>query len=383
MISLCIDCVKAEQLKRLISEKGELVPECAVCGSNTVLSLNCEDNDFCQLFKTLIRYHYTEWEYNSHWGGVMGLSELFTEDNPILNWRENLDDLNIEEAVLTLTEKVYEKYDQGVSVFSGFLECGQRTIFSDSLREESSIRLVPIIAGLSKKNYFLLDNDGKALLVDHEDKITTLILEGKQFYRARKGYDSKKHPSRGISAEPHYSPYSGTQIGAPSPLLVGTGRMNRPGISFLYLASNRETAIAEIRPHPGEYISVGQFKATRELKVADFSNIDIYNFYKSDKTLDDFVFFINLNKLFSAKISPDNRNDYAITQFFSDVARQLGYDGLSFISSVGKGVNLTIFDPDLFEYVCGSAEILSVEGLYYQFKDLPKVSSDEEYYGTL
>jgi hypothetical protein len=189
-----------------------------------------------------------------------------------------------------------------------------------------------------------------------------LILEGKQFYRARKGYDSKKHPSRGISAEPHYSPYSGTQIGAPSPLLVGTGRMNRPGISFLYLASNRETAIAEIRPHPGEYISVGQFKATRELKVADFSNIDIYN---------------------SAKISPDNRNDYAITQFFSDVARQLGYDGLSFISSVGKGVNLTIFDPDLFEYVCGSAEILSVEGLYYQFKDLPKVSSDEEYYGTL
>ena len=383
MISLCIDCVKAEQLKRLISEKGEVVSVCAVCGSETVLSLDCEDNDFCQLFKALIRFHYTEWEYNHHWGGVMGLSELFTGENPILNWRDNLEELNLEEAVLTLTDKVYEEYNQGVSVFAGFYDGGQRAIFNDSLRDETSIRLDPIITGLLKKNYFLLDDDGKALLRDHEDKITALVLEGTQYYRARKGYNSKKHPSGGILTEPHYEPHSGTKIGAPSPLLAGTGRMNRPGISFLYLASNRETTIAELRPHPGEYISVGQFKAVRELKVADFSNIDLYNFYQTDRKLEDFVFLLNLNKLFQAKISPDNRDKYSITQFFSDVSRQLGYDGISFTSSVGSGVNLTIFDPDVFEYVDGSAEIVSVAKLDYQFKDLPTVSSDENYYGTL
>jgi hypothetical protein len=47
------------------------------------------------------------------------------------------------------------------------------------------------------------------------------------------------------------------------------GRANPKGIPYLYLSSNRETALAEVRPWVGSSISVGQFKIVRELKVVN------------------------------------------------------------------------------------------------------------------
>jgi len=45
------------------------------------------------------------------------------------------------------------------------------------------------------------------------------------------------------------------------------GRVNPKGIPYLYLATTRKTAIAEIRPGPGEYFCVGKFKTSRPVKL--------------------------------------------------------------------------------------------------------------------
>lgn len=47
------------------------------------------------------------------------------------------------------------------------------------------------------------------------------------------------------------------------------GRMNARGIPCLYLATKRDTAMAEVRPWKDELISVSQFKILRELRVVN------------------------------------------------------------------------------------------------------------------
>ncbi|WP_164112000.1 MULTISPECIES: RES family NAD+ phosphorylase [Sphingobacterium] len=57
-----------------------------------------------------------------------------------------------------------------------------------------------------------------------------------------------------------YTPYTSSEISSPPSYLARKGRMNREGFSFLYLAEDIETAINEIRPNPGDIISVGGFR---------------------------------------------------------------------------------------------------------------------------
>jgi hypothetical protein len=47
------------------------------------------------------------------------------------------------------------------------------------------------------------------------------------------------------------------------------GRANPKGITYLYLANDRETASAEVRPWIGSLMSVGQFKTLRALRLVN------------------------------------------------------------------------------------------------------------------
>ncbi|WP_369436234.1 RES family NAD+ phosphorylase [Lysinibacillus fusiformis] len=88
----------------------------------------------------------------------------------------------------------------------------------------------------------------------------------KDLYRARIGYDKKVfnydiETTRIIAPEERefFVPFTDEKISSPPPPLAQPARLSRAGISYVYLASNKNTAIAEIRPHPGHTISVGNF----------------------------------------------------------------------------------------------------------------------------
>jgi hypothetical protein len=49
------------------------------------------------------------------------------------------------------------------------------------------------------------------------------------------------------------------------------GRANAKGIPCLYLATRKETAMSEVRPWVGSYVSVGQFKLLRDIDIVDCS----------------------------------------------------------------------------------------------------------------
>ena len=65
------------------------------------------------------------------------------------------------------------------------------------------------------------------------------------------------------------------------------GRANSAGIPVLYLASELDTAIAEVRPWIGSRISVARFRVLRDLKTIDMS-------VKHGKTIFDFLSLMQL-----------------------------------------------------------------------------------------
>ena len=82
----------------------------------------------------------------------------------------------------------------------------------------------------------------------------------------------------------------------------------------------------------------------KKLNFADFRKISIINFCESEEDIEYFIFLNDLGKRFSVPITPEERDNYLITQFITEIIRQVGFDGVLFKSSVGKGYNVVIFD---------------------------------------
>jgi len=58
----------------------------------------------------------------------------------------------------------------------------------------------------------------------------------------------------------------------PIPEKVSDGRANPKGIDCLYIATDYDTAILEVRPLIGSYVTVAKMEITRPLKIVDFTS---------------------------------------------------------------------------------------------------------------
>ncbi len=340
---LCIDCVKEKELNNLILSKGEKAV-CSLCKKQNDLVINCNDLELKNLFNTLVRFHYSQWEYDHHLGGE-DIRSLFNTENPIFNsWvpveTEDADDLwNLVDELLT-----YENYDENKSVY----------IFSDypyvAIKNDYCKKIDKIGYQIEDKNYYELEKDVIEILAGIISDVNVVVSAGRHYYRARIGYQKKGVPIVGEwSPKPHYLPYKDKLIGRVPPPLAKNGRMNRQGVSFLYVASDSDTALAEVRPHPGQYVSIGKFVSNKSLRIADFTNIKIKN-YCSQHKIQDLITLQTINELFSRPVPNQMGGQYLITQLLADAIRKLGYDGVGYKSSVGSGTNLAIFNPSFFKY---------------------------------
>lgn len=377
MSLVCTECVKEEHLISLIEQYGELTSLCPICGAVDIKALSSEDDRLRSLFRALVRYYYSEWDYNTHLGGE-DLEHLLRQVNPLTAFNAGWDEEAYEEAVFHFVGDAYEPYDTGISLFSGYNELG-RNLPLVALKEARSLSLYELQEKLQKQNYFLLEDEAKVLLDPHEPLLKSYLDAAARLYRARIGCETKATPLFGWGNEWHYKPYEDSSLGAPPPYMAGNGRLNRQGVSFLYLATNEDTAISEVRPHPGHDVSVGAFENLRHLKIADFNSISIRDYYESDQKLHQFVFLKNIDLLFSMPIPPEERHKYSFSQFLSDVLRQKGFDGVAYRSSVGTGINFTIFDPSAFKYVADSATVHKIEGLAYKHSISQKLGDPMDY----
>lgn len=271
------------------------------------------------------------------------------------------------ETEFLLVRDLYEEGEKGAHL-AEHLQADWR-IFSDSLADRRALAesILPTIAGkkfrpktsdagepldswailrdqLTRTNRFFpepapdkkLMQELTGLLVIDEASISH------QFFRARIRRHERKLRLK--------------DMGSPPAEIASPGRANPEGIPYLYLASDVDTAIAEVRPSVADTVYVAKFTATRNFKLIDLSDpgasispfkIDADSLHRVRASME----FLNALGAELRTPTPPHRanSDYLATQYLCELIKTLGYDGVRYRSALGKGMNFAIFALDAFK----------------------------------
>lgn len=165
--------------------------------------------------------------------------------------------------------------------------------------------------------------------------------------------DSEDVPAEWFRAriEKEGVPYPPDKMGAPPEKIATHGRANPVGIPYLYLGSETATAVAEVRPHPGEVLSVAKFGVDpSKLSLIDLRRpkASVSPFMVEDVTTlrADVSFLDRLGDELKTPVIPGEAAiAYVPSQYLCEYIKRDGYDGVVYGSSVSSGINLALFHP--------------------------------------
>jgi NTP pyrophosphatase (non-canonical NTP hydrolase) len=164
-------------------------------------------------------------------------------------------------------------------------------------------------------------------------------------YRARL-YDDRHHKEK----------YTAAEVGAPPPDKTKAGRANQAKQPVLYLASNKSTALAEVRPWKGAAVAVAEIKIKRPLLLVDLSQVQRV---KSPFFTEHLQWDIELANLLyrlgqdmSRPVMPHEQEVmYKPTQLLALMIQSARHDGCIYPSAMGSGKNYVLFDTDAVDVV--------------------------------
>jgi hypothetical protein len=204
-------------------------------------------------------------------------------------------------------------------------------------------------------NRYILDNKRKAIV----DEIIKLAKQGEDtikkdtiFWRARINNRLKIENNEVILA-----PYTNEEMMMTPPEVVRSGRANPPGISYLYLADNRETAIAEVKPYLSARIDLISVRLKKDIKIIDFqkplrfSTMWLLSLSKEEIDKINNIWF-GMQLSFSVPLPPEDELGYIPTQYIAELFKNKGYEGIVYESVQRKNNhNLVLFDRSNVEPV--------------------------------
>lgn len=162
------------------------------------------------------------------------------------------------------------------------------------------------------------------------------------------------------------------KMGRPPMDEATAGRANPIGISYLYLATNDKTAIAEVRPHKGDVVTIVKVKIPKNLRLADLRNPKKYlsPFTRPDEEAEQLFKYIallqHLGEELSKPILPREAHlEYLPSQYLAELIKDSGFDGIIFKSSVGNGDNYALFRDDGVEYL--ETKLQKIDNLVFKF----------------
>jgi RES domain-containing protein len=376
---VCSECCVPPLLQELVARHG--VPGgCSLCGVTEVKCICTKVDDFLLAVKALIRYNFGEWQYHSKLGDGSLEGLFFLDPNPILKINPSQTNLDREDVILSFLDDVNDRQLQ-IEVFTAY----GRDIYnyyphtpvsygeSDVLRKAHT--------ALRERNHFLVEEEYESIFGPVMPHVSSIVDAGSRWHRARMGAKRRAANFQDIGGPSiyFYEPHQENSLGAPPVGMAAGGRVNRPGVSYLYLASDLETAAAEIRPHPGEFVSVGCFDITKDLKVVDLRTHDLRKLWRTDEELEMLELIVAMEKIFATAAPPSNRGPYTVTQFLGELFRRLGFEGVMFRSTVGEGENLVVFDPTHSKWVDGSCRAIDVRKVSYEWVDVQLFDKSKHY----
>ena len=200
-----------------------------------------------------------------------------------------------------------------------------------------------------------LCNENRYILNDEYKKLTEEILklakereesleQGSMFWRAR----TPKIPRVAEDGEIGSDSYTAKEMSACPEEDTKNGRANPAGISYLYLAENRETAIAEIRPYIRDKITIATFALSKKIKIVDIRqgapSLPEAVFSKNEDSLDNL--WLGIKIYFSMLVKPQDPKGYIPMQYVAELLKNNGFAGIKFDSVQREGnFNLVLFNP--------------------------------------
>ena len=177
-----------------------------------------------------------------------------------------------------------------------------------------------LVVGLRQENRFTLDEEPARfvdLIIDYAKAHKTVTLQrNTPLYRARIN-DSRD------SGTPH----SLDNMGAPPAHRAGHGRLNPRGIPYLYLASERITAVSEIRPWIGCEVTVAEFSLARDSELVNFSSKHLVNVPEGEEFEGpEFTWREFITWLFGAPFDPRDDTAYIPAQFLAEKVKRIRSD---------------------------------------------------------
>lgn len=212
-------------------------------------------------------------------------------------------------------------------------------------------------------------------IVSTAAKRETIIKKGEIVWRAQlgmsKGQDERAEIDEALRNK---RPLSRERM-KPLPEAATEGRANPKGIPALYVATDPDTAMSEVRPNLASSISLAELEVCHDLKIVDCTmkmrseRLDAFValptmeerelFLKqSPASQDDLAYTIwgDIDDAFTQPVNlSDNIADYTPTQIIAEYIKAAGYDGIQYKSGYETcGHNLVLFDLD-------SAEVRNVK----------------------
>jgi RES domain-containing protein len=196
-------------------------------------------------------------------------------------------------------------------------------------------------------------------------QLSVTLPVGTRLHRARPGFKPGEYGER--------QPYERDEIGAPPTEKAKAGRINNEGQRVLYCADQEATAVAEVRPARGFYVSVTSVTLNRETRVLDLAQgTDEINPFITDSLRWD-VEIQSLLEAFADEMSrPLERDDdpahYRPCQRLADYIREARYDGIRYPSALHpKGTNVVFFDPSIADI--GESKLVKITETDLKYED--------------
>lgn len=170
----------------------------------------------------------------------------------------------------------------------------------------------------------------------------------------------------------------------PLPKEAPEGRVNPKGIPYLYLSTNEKTAISEVRPWVGSYVTVVQFETQKDLKVIDCSCGEINPMDITASDLDKLfhpkppgpeevtkTVWRCIDLAFSEAVDrSDTTPDYIPTQIIAELFKRNGFDGIKYMSLFNSGKNLALYDIDSAKQKDDDGKVIQITKMELYFKQI-------------
>jgi hypothetical protein len=351
--SMCFIDVEIKDIIESLKKRGN----CSVCGKEDVFiyDTNVPNTDIIQLFDGLLDIYTPSSSLPDNFPREKRdflRNELFEKWNIF-----NLEKEKIERLMKNICRQRYvespEIFDEPVG---NLLTQNESYIIENSILKNYAWE--DFVKGIKNDNRFHTDYFNLEILNSFLKYAPKSYERGKVFYRARIS-DANGMPR--------------DKMGAPPLGISSDGRVNASGISCLYLSSDSETTIHEIRAGTHDYVTIGSFRLKEDISLVNLINLHQISPFRTPE-IDFTQHAVNrkhLEKIGNEIARPlrrqDSPLDYLPTQYISDFIKSKGYQGIEYKSTMHEhGRNLAIFDQRLLE--CIEVSVVKIKEINYRHR---------------